>query len=161
MPHKDLPAYFRVNGPPLLALGVCALAAAGLALGLSFSSSSTPPSTREAFLQPFVFEPNASLTRVESVSFRDTVVPLDGFDYRNCQFDNVTFKYNGTTPVQFQNNLVRGPLNFTTDNPSISSTLAVLAGFGLVPGLAPNVNAEQISGPGMRVDSGANTVHAF
>ena len=63
-------------------------------------------------------------------TFRNEVVPLDGYNYSNCEFYNVTFKYNGTTAVQFTHNNIHGSFGFVSDNMAVTGTTAMLRGFG-------------------------------
>jgi len=61
-------------------------------------------------------------------TFRNIEVELDGKYYSECKFYNVTFKYNGTAPIQFSHNSISGPILFKTDNQSILGTFAMLKG---------------------------------
>jgi hypothetical protein len=54
-------------------------------------------------------------------TFRNEVIILDGTKYVGCTFENVTFKYNGTTPIQLSGNQVSGTIRLATDNPAISA----------------------------------------
>jgi hypothetical protein len=45
-------------------------------------------------------------------------VPLDGFDYEDCVMKNVTFVYDGKTPIQFSGNKVNG-FGLKSGNPAI------------------------------------------
>ncbi len=64
--------------------------------------------------------------------FKSQEVPLDGKAYSNCTFENVTFSYEGTTPVNFNNNTVIGPPQYKTNNPAVAGTLLLTKGFGLM-----------------------------
>jgi hypothetical protein len=72
-------------------------------------------------------------------TFRNEKVLLDGYSYSHCEFYNVTFIYNGTTPIQFSNNKVLGTQNYMSDNPAVSGTVGWLQGFSL---LRPGINME-------------------
>ena len=63
--------------------------------------------------------------------FRNERVPLDGFSYTGCDFVNVTFVYNGTTPIQLSNNRISG-FWVGSDNVAISGTWMLAAGLGLI-----------------------------
>jgi hypothetical protein len=71
---------------------------------------------------------------IRDQEFENRVIDLDGFDYVNCLFRNVTFKYNGTTPIQFEQNKVYGTIGIDTDNPAVTGTLAMVEGFGMTMG---------------------------
>jgi hypothetical protein len=73
-------------------------------------------------------------------------VPLDGYAYSNNTFTNVTFTYNGITPVQFTNNSVKGFV-LKSDNQGINNTLETLYAFGMI-----NKNVEVTIPPGTKID---------
>ena len=47
-------------------------------------------------------------TVIVGKTFHNQEVLLDGYAYESCTFVNVTFVYNGTTPLQFAGNHVEG-----------------------------------------------------
>jgi hypothetical protein len=54
-----------------------------------------------------------SLQLVSNQSFRNEIIPLDGYHYDHCKFSNVTFFYRGEKPFKFTNNeLFGGILEF-------------------------------------------------
>src|ERR1700730_7033664 len=71
--------------------------------------------------------------------FQNEKVPLDGYYYSNCDFHNITFVYNGTTPIRLNNNHVFGDLNFSTNNLAISGMVTLLRG---LDALKPDINME-------------------
>jgi hypothetical protein len=75
------------------------------------------------------FDPTAPLKVISDHRYYDEVVPLDGFDYENCDFENVSFKYNGTTKIIFNHNHVGGSVNFRSDVKSISSAIGLIGTF--------------------------------
>jgi len=72
-------------------------------------------------------------------------VPLDGYDYEYCHFVNVTFVYNGTTPIQFNHNRISG-YGFESEN----GALGMMAVFWKAMGELPH--AKLILTPGMVTD---------
>jgi hypothetical protein len=62
---------------------------------------SKPAATPETISWSSEYKP----AEVSNRHFRSEVVILDGFHYSNCTFDDVTFKYNGTTPIEFEHNI--------------------------------------------------------
>jgi hypothetical protein len=88
---------------------------------------------RDAFIKwPTPYAPEFVINR----TFHNQEVALDGFSYTGCKFYNVTFVYNGTTPVQFSNNEVYGSW-IKTDNPAISGAVLLLKGLGYIPKEVP------------------------
>lgn len=62
--------------------------------------------------------------------FVNSEVLLDGKSYIRCTFENVTFKYNGTTAIQLTNNRILGKITFSTDNPAVLGAMFLLQGLG-------------------------------
>lgn len=78
-------------------------------------------------------------------SFKNEQVPLDGYAYSNCHFSNVTFLYNGTTPLQFTHNEMSGLSVLKTDNPAVAGTIYWVAGFvGLPDTVKLDIPAERL-----------------
>ena len=59
-------------------------------------------------------------------------VLLDGFYYYKCTFENVTFIYNGVTPLKFSGNTISGTMAFGSDNPSVQSAFTLFYVFRLI-----------------------------
>jgi hypothetical protein len=68
---------------------------------------------------------------VSNRRFANTVVALDNISCSDCVFENVTFKYNGDTPLRFAHNTVSGTMVFASDNPAVLGTLFLVQGFGI------------------------------
>jgi hypothetical protein len=78
------------------------------------------PSTH--FPTPNWHEP---LEPVVNKEFRNETVELDGKNFVDCRFVNVTFRYNGTMPTQFSNCTMPGAGReyiLQTDNPLVLTT---------------------------------------
>jgi hypothetical protein len=86
-----------------------------------------------------------SPTLVLNETFTNEVVLLDGSHYIGCTFNNVTFKYNGTTPVNLSNSTVNGDYELTTDNLAVEGAVALLYGFGAVQASRLKLNFPQKS----------------
>lgn len=71
-------------------------------------------------------------TTVIGKTFRSETVLLDGISYSGCEFYDVTFLYNGTTPVQFTNNKVFGRTRFRSDNVVVEGAILWMRGFGVL-----------------------------
>jgi GT2 family glycosyltransferase len=70
---------------------------------------------------------------VQGVRFANQKVVLDGYEYTGCEFVNVTFEFNGTTPIRMLNNRIGQPFRIATANPTVFATIAWLQGLGLAP----------------------------
>jgi hypothetical protein len=93
----------------------------------------------------FEFKPDAALEVVSHRVFADDTVLLDGHDYEDCTFTNVSFKYNGTTRIGFNGNQVNGHFLISTDNEAILGSFIILKGLGVNPATIPIV-----AGPEMK-----------
>lgn len=88
----------------------------------------------------FTFNSNPNFEMVKGKKFYNERVVLDGKKYEDCTFENVTFVYNGTTPVHFSHNRVMGRVLFASDNPSVNMSMVVFYGMGLIPSNVPILN---------------------
>jgi hypothetical protein len=79
--------------------------------------------------------------------WRNEEVVLDGYDYENCEFYDVRFHYNGTTPLKFSHNTISGEsIVISTNNPALIGLVVFLkAAHLLIPQL------------GLALPPGANT----
>ncbi|MCO6419679.1 hypothetical protein JYK14_26435 [Siccirubricoccus sp. KC 17139] len=75
-------------------------------------------------------EPYSPITIIGK-TFRNERVILDGYSYVRCKFTNVTFVYNGTTPVQLSNNVIQGCF-VASDMAAISGAWALLKGLNFI-----------------------------
>ncbi len=78
------------------------------------------------------FDHGDEVIEVAHRTFVNEVVELDNHRYSDCVFENVTFKYDGTGLVQFDHNLIRGSVQVKTDSDSVTATVALLGGLGLL-----------------------------
>jgi hypothetical protein len=78
----------------------------------------------------YLFKPSES-EQVDGRTFANEVVVLDGHDFVNCTFTNVTFVYDGKTPVKFTHNTVVGGFRFKTNNEVVDRTAVLMRGLGL------------------------------
>lgn len=63
-------------------------------------------------------------------TFVNERVPLDGYRYDKCTFRNVTFDYNGTTPVQLAGNNVEGSIGIRSNSLAVAGTVSLMKGMG-------------------------------
>ena len=80
---------------------------------------------------------------VAGKKFINERVLLDGHEYQNCVFENVTFVYNGTTPFSVSHNRMDGTIRIHSDNPAVNGAMLLLKGFDV---LRPEFKVEV--GPG-------------
>ena len=142
---EHLPAIFSSPKWAYAPIVLFALGSAILAARAAFPwlSGDGNPATS----QLIKFPENYSPTSVFGKTFRNERVILDGKNFQRCTFENVTFVYNGTTPLQFSENTVRGSIRMDSDNEAVTGALMWARGFGLIPN---NVNVEL--DPGSRID---------
>jgi hypothetical protein len=70
--------------------------------------------------------------------WRSEEVPLDGFRYEDCLMENVTFVYEGKTPIQFNHNRIREygtGYSFKSSDPAVIDSLIFLASLNGLPGI--------------------------
>jgi hypothetical protein len=80
--------------------------------------------------------------------FLNDNVILDGFDYRDCVFEHVTFVFNGTTSISMTGNKIVGGFKIKTENPSVDATVMLLRGLGMLSDKLDMMTP----GPGFRVN---------
>lgn len=95
------------------------------AIGLSFASlvlsgigfyRSLHPESFSALNQEWK---DYKFTTISDRTFLNERVPLDGYFYHHCHFENVIFEYNGTAPSMFIDNTVAGTYGLRSLNPPI------------------------------------------
>jgi archaellum component FlaF (FlaF/FlaG flagellin family) len=59
-------------------------------------------------------------------TFLNEKVPLDGYSYTHCTFNNVTFTYNGTTTIQVSDSTIKG-FTIKSDNPAVEGAILLTA----------------------------------
>jgi hypothetical protein len=71
-----------------------------------------------------------NLTEVEDKSFFSQEVPLDGYSYRHCEFNNVTLVYNGS-PFRITDSKI-GRIHLYSKDKAIRQTFVLLNDFGML-----------------------------
>ena len=79
---------------------------------------------------PYKSKPEAS-KYITHQTFINETVPLDDIGYSDCTFENVTFSYDGTTPIHFTHNVIRGSIMISTNNHAVFGMGALLKGLGM------------------------------
>lgn len=80
------------------------------------------------------FRTKVSCAPGEVIKNREIVI--DGYFYKDCKFENVTFYYNGDTSFQLPGVFVTGQIHIRTDNQKLGNMLSFIQQFGLIN---PNV----------------------
>ena len=77
------------------------------------------------------FRPDFPLTKIQTKTFRNETVQLDGNEFIDCTFDNVVLKFDGKAPFRLTNDHFVQPLKFTiaSDNPIIKATIELMGAF--------------------------------
>jgi len=71
------------------------------------------------------------LVQVWQKEFKNQTVPLDGLEYVECIFENVTFEYEGKGPTRFTNSKIIGQqTRIHTHNPVVAQTMTLVTGLG-------------------------------
>ena len=85
----------------------------------------------------FIYNEDAKMPTIRGKSFRNEVVPLDGREYVDCTFTNVTLQYNGTTPIRLVTNRFQGTLGVRTSNRSIANAGVLFKATGIFKSEVP------------------------
>lgn len=101
-------------------------AASLVTVGISGYSFGTKSSGLSGWADPYKPE------LIVGKTYRNSEVVLDGRSYSNDTFYNVTFVYDGTTPINFSNNTVHGFPLIRTNTPAVWGTVTLMKGFGFL-----------------------------
>jgi hypothetical protein len=68
------------------------------------------------------------LRQIRQQTFKNQTVQLDGNEYVDCTFENVTFKFEGEAPFRFTNDHFEKGSKFsvTSDSPPVKATLELV-----------------------------------
>jgi len=77
------------------------------------------------------FRADFPLTKIQTKTFKNETVQLDGNEFIDCTFDNVVLKFDGKALFRLTNGHFVQPLKFTiaSDNPIIKATIELMAAF--------------------------------
>jgi hypothetical protein len=121
-------------------------ASGGMAVGLSLDTSlkripkwrteehPTPPSQNNLTDISARFPTtnwNEPLKSVFKEHYKDRTMKIDGKEFIECTFENVTLIYDGTRPARITNCKRTPNVTIETGNPIINNTVEILAAFGL------------------------------
>jgi hypothetical protein len=118
-------------------LMICALALmTGLAAGqmaLAEQAANTPSATN--------FRDDYPFKEYRGKTYKNETVQIDGNNFIDCTFDNVTFRFDGEAPFRFTNDHFQGAFRLTSNNPIVKSTLVLVGTFIKLENAAQNPNA--------------------
>jgi len=95
------------------------------------AQATTPNMSRTSDSTPMVAAADYQPKVVRGTRFANQRVLLDGYEYNGCVFENVTFEFNGTTPIRMVNNRIER-FRLSSASPTVLATIAWLHGLGLV-----------------------------
>ena len=77
------------------------------------------------------FRADFPLTQIQTKTFKNETVQLDGNDFIDCTFDNVVLKFDGRAPFRFTNDhfAQRSKFTIASDNPIITATIQLVSAF--------------------------------
>jgi hypothetical protein len=118
---------------------ICALALiiSPIAGGMALAEQSANMQLLANFREDYPFKEYRGMT------YKDEVVQIDGNNFIDCTFDNVTLRFEGEAPFRFTNDHFRDKFSFTSNNPVVKSTIALLSTFIKMENAAqtrPNLN---------------------
>ena len=117
-------------------IAVMALLLLGAWAPFLISRYSEPDTTAETESDWTNYKP----TLIRERTYENQTVALDGYHYQDCHFINVTFEYNGTTPVMITYNKIQGSMVLTSKDRSIYAAIRLVVRM-----------AEQAQAQGIRV----------
>jgi hypothetical protein len=77
-----------------------------------------------------------AINQVWSKTFTSQIVPLDGFEYVDCTFDNVTLEYDGTAPARISTgHFTKGSqVRLQSKNAVVNQTMLIMSTLAQVTG---------------------------
>ena len=150
---KDLSSTFRALASEVSVSPVSwfAIVILGLAAGWARSPAGAAPRLQATGAKPQISVPTGAATAlsgkwsgdyhpvtVAGQKFRNERVLLDGHHYTHCDFQNVTFVYNGTTPVRLDHNNISG-IFIDSETPAVAGAFGLCVGLQLI---RPEVHVE-------------------
>ena len=106
---------------------ICALALViGLIAGRIGVAGQTPNTLSLAN-----FRADFPLKQIQTKTFKNETIQIDGNEFIDCTFDNVIFKFDGQAPFRFTNGHFQTPLKFgvTSSNPVVKATIEIMSIF--------------------------------
>ena len=77
------------------------------------------------------FRADFPLKQIQSKTFKNETVQIDGNEFIDCTFDNVVFKFDGQAPFRFTQDHLHLPSKFSisSDNPVAKATIELVSVF--------------------------------
>jgi hypothetical protein len=121
----------------------CALALViGLAAGkIALAEQSANTQSLENFRGDY------PLKEYRGKTYKDETVQIDGNNFIDCTFDNVTFRFDGEAPFSFTNDHFTGKFSLTSNNPVVKATMALISNFIKLENAAQNQSKENNQNP--------------
>ena len=89
------------------------------------------------------------LTQVRDRTFKGRTIQLDGYDYINCTFEDVTFEYEGTAPTRFTGKYIVRPgswkdVTLRSNNPVVKQTMLITMQLNKIVGVPEGTVALEV-----------------
>jgi hypothetical protein len=84
------------------------------------------------------FREDYPLKEYRGKTYKDETVQIDGNNFIDCTFDNVTFRFDGEAPFRFTNDHFKGKFGLTSNNPAVKATMELLGAFIKLENAAQN-----------------------
>lgn len=85
------------------------------------------------YRHPYIWtKKNLEIKEIKHHRFINQKVLLDGFEYNDCIFENVTFVYNGTSPIRLTYDKFYGNIQFATQSDIVAATCVFLKATGIL-----------------------------
>jgi hypothetical protein len=88
------------------------------------------------------FREDYPLKEYRGKTYKNETVQIDGNNFIECTFDNVTFRFDGEAPFRFTNDHFTGKFSLTSNNPVVKATMALISNFIKLENAAQNQSKE-------------------
>jgi hypothetical protein len=75
------------------------------------------------------FREDYPLKEYRGKTYKDETVQIDGNNFIDCTFDNVTLRFDGQAPFRFTDDHFTGKFAVTTNNPVVKATMELVGSF--------------------------------
>jgi len=82
--------------------------------------------------------------QISGVIYKNQDIHIDGYEFVECTFENVTLWFEGKAPYSFINIKTAGVIQFSSKNPIIADTIAMIAGLHQILGPGTSVGVRRI-----------------
>ena len=110
-----------------------------LALVIGLAAGQTALAEQSANTQSLAnFREDYPLKEYRGKTYKDETVQIDGNNFIDCTFDNVTFRFDGEAPFRFANDHFQGKFALTSNNPVVKATIELVGAFIKIENAAQN-----------------------